>query len=383
MKNVIVFGSTGSIGVNTLKVIRNLKDRFRVVGLAANANIDLLRLQIEEFAPEVVAVSDTQKAAELQHKVSPAAVKILNGKDGLLQLAANKAADIVVMAISTSVALEPLLAAIDSGKRIALANKEALVTAGNVITERARQRGAEIIPVDSEHSAVFQCIDGQNKKYLKNIYLTATGGPLRKIAISKMYLVSPLQAIKHPKWAMGKKISVDSATMMNKGLEVIEAKWLFGVDIDKIQVLIHPEAVVHSMVEFADNSVIAQMAVCDMKLPIQYALTYPERFASGIGRLDFSQLKKLTFTRPNFKKFPCLGLAYEAARAGGTMPAVLNAANEELVKMYLDGKIKLTDIAKGIEKAMKKHKVQQNPGLDEIRRADAWAREQVALCYQS
>jgi len=378
MKNVVIFGSTGSIGVNTLKVIKALKNKFKVVGLSVNSNIDLLKEQIDEFQPEAVVISDVNKAVEVKSKK----IKVLAGEEGLVELAAYKKADIVVMAIGNCSALKPLLAAIDAKKRIALANKESLVSAGRIVLERARSKGVDIVPIDSEHSAIFQCISGQDKKSIRNIYLTGTGGPLRKMPASKMHLVSPQQAIKHPKWAMGKKISVDSATMMNKGLEVIEAKWLFGLPVEKIKILIHPQAVVHSMVEYIDGSVIAQMGVTDMRLPIQYALTYPERFDSGLAALNFTDIKRLDFFKPNFKKFPSLELAYKAARQDGTMPCVLNAANEELVKLYLDGKIKLTEIAKGVDKIMKDHKVVNNPKLEEIFESDSWARERVKGCYR-
>jgi 1-deoxy-D-xylulose-5-phosphate reductoisomerase len=377
MKNVVVLGSTGSIGVNTLKVIKDFPARFKVIGLAANTNTELLKKQIAEFRPQAVCVAD-EKSAEAFCFKGP---KLLKGVDGLCALASNKDADIIVVAVATASALRPLLAGIDAEKRIALANKEALVSAGSIVSKRLKAKGVEIIPVDSEHSAIFQCLQG-HKKYLKNIYLTATGGPLRKLPMSKMQSVPAHEAIRHPKWSMGKKISVDSATMMNKGLEVIEARWLFGLDVENIKVLIHPQAIVHSMVEFSDGSVMAQMAVTDMRLPIQYALTYPERFSSELGRLDFAQVKRLDFAKPNFKKFPCLSLAYEAARQGGSMPAVLNAANEELVQQYLAGKIRLTDIAKSIEKVMKRHRAIKDPSLNEILGADNWARDEVKKCCQ-
>lgn len=359
MKNVVIFGSTGSIGQNALKVIKRFKDRFKVLGLSANNNTELLALQAREFKPEFVVAKD---------------------EEGLVRLAGHKKADIILMAISGNAALAPLLAAVDAGKRIALANKEALVMAGSIIIKRARQSKASIIPVDSEHSAIFQCTDGAKHEHIKTIYLTATGGPLRKMPYSKMRFVSPDEAVRHPRWSMGKKISVDSATMMNKGLEVIEAKWLFDVDIKNIKVLIHPEAVIHSMVEFKDGAVIAQMGITDMRLPIQYALTYPERIDSGLPGVDFTRVKKLNFAAPDFKKFPCLQLAYEAAKSGGTMPTVLNAANEELVNDFLRGEIKLTDIAKGVERVMRKHKPLNNPSLADILDVDRWARGEVKIC---
>ncbi|OIO79025.1 MAG: 1-deoxy-D-xylulose-5-phosphate reductoisomerase [Candidatus Omnitrophica bacterium CG12_big_fil_rev_8_21_14_0_65_43_15] len=359
MKNLVILGSTGSIGQNALDVVRRFKKRFKVLGLSANNNTDLLAAQAKEFKPEFVVAKDS---------------------DALIRLAGHKKADIVLMAISGSAALRPLIAAIDAGKKIALANKEALVAAGGIVMKRAKASGARIIPVDSEHSAVFQCIEGAKKSDIKNIFLTATGGPLKDTPAAKMRFVSPKQAIRHPRWSMGKKISVDSATMMNKGLEVIEANWLFGVDIDNIKIIVHPEAVVHSMVEFNDGSVIAQMGATDMRLPIQYALLYPERIASGLNGIDLAAIKKLNFLAPDFKKFPCIKLAYEAAKTGGTMPAVLNAANEELVAMFLDSNIRLTDIAKGVAKVMNKHKTVKNPGLTDILKSDKWAREEVNGC---
>lgn len=359
MKNLVILGSTGSIGRNALDVVRRLKGRFRVLGLSANNNTELLAAQAKEFKAEFAVAKDPDK---------------------LLWLAGHKRADIILVAISGSAALAPLLAAVEAGKKIALANKEALVMAGGVIMKKAKAKGASIIPVDSEHSAIFQCIDGAKADDIKNIHLTATGGPLRKLSYSKMRLVSPGEAVRHPRWSMGKKISVDSSTMMNKGLEIIEAKWLFGVDVKNIKILIHPEAVVHSMVEFKDGSVMAQMGITDMRLPIQYALVYPERIDSGLPGLDFARIGKLNFAKPDFKKFPCLELAYEAANTGGTAPAVLNAANEELVNKFLASKIKLTDIAEGVGIAMKKHKVVKNPTINDILESDKWARKEVNLC---
>jgi len=362
MKNLVILGSTGSIGRNAMDVVRRLKGRFRILGLSANNNAELLAAQAKEFKAKFIVAKDA---------------------DRLNWLAGHKEADIILMAISGSAALAPLLAAIGAKKRIALANKEALVMAGSIVTKRAKENNVKIIPVDSEHSAIFQCINTSNAGFVKNIFLTATGGPLRRMAVSKMRFVKPREAIRHPRWSMGRKISVDSATMMNKGLEVIEARWLFGVDIDNIKIIVHPEAVIHSMVEFLDGSVIAQMGITDMRLPIQYALTYPERVDSGLAGLDFAEIKRLNFCRPNFKKFACLELAYQAARTDETMPAVLNAANEELVQKFLNNRVKLTDIPKGVEKVMKKHRVVKNAGLEDILKADKWAREEVNACYPS
>jgi len=384
MKKITILGSTGSIGQNALRVIAAHPERFSVYALAANANIAILKKQIERFKPQVVAVTDPVRALKLKSQLKGAhkSARILAGFDALVELAGSKSADAVLVALSGSCALRPLLAAIDAGRHIAMANKEAMVAAGGIITRRARKKGVKIIPVDSEHNAIFQCVNGHTQKdALKRIYLTGSGGPLRKWPRSKMRDVTPAQAINHPKWKMGRKISVDSATLMNKGLEVIEAKWLFGVYQQKIEVLIHPEAVVHSMVEFIDGSIIAQLGATDMKLPITYAFSYPERLPNAHGILDFSKARNLNFERPDLKKFPCLELAYDAADRCGTAPCVLNAANEELVKLYLGHKIKFTDIPKYLEKVLKKHRVVKNPSLNALFEAEAWARSEA--CFLS
>jgi len=381
MKKIVILGSTGSIGIQALNVIASLKKDFKVVGLTANTNIELLEKQIKVFKPEVVAVNDFEKAKALKKRLGSLKIKILSGNGGICHAAKYKKADMVLVAIVGSSALLPVIEAIKSRKDIAIANKEAIVMAGEIINSLARRNKVKIIPIDSEQSAIFQCIQGENINSVKNILLTGSGGPLKNVAKNKFNSLTVGQVTKHPRWNMGKKISVDSATLMNKGLEVIEASRLFGVPVDKIKVLIHPEAIVHSMVEFVDGSVIAQLGVTDMRLPIQYALAYPKRQNTRLRGLDFVKLGKLTFEKPDCKKFPCLRLAYEAAKKGGTAPCVLNAANEELVSLFLKGKIKLNDIPKKLEKILKKHKPIKSAALRQIMQADLWAREETKkLC---
>jgi len=380
MKKVVILGSTGSIGVNTLKVISQLpKNDFEVLGLSTNSRVDLLAQQIKQFRPKAICVRDSQKTKELKKLVNLKGITIFEGPPGLQEIASLKEADLVVISILGNASLLPLIRAIESKKSIALASKEPLVSAGRIVMEKAKKNKVQIIPIDSEHNAIFQCLKGQKEGELKKIYLTGSGGPLRKIAKRHFNGFSPERITKHPKWKMGKKISVDSATLMNKGLEVIEAKWLFGVDILDIEVLIHPEAIVHSMVELRDGSLLAQMAYPDMCLPIQFALTFPERLNSNFFAFDFKKVNKLTFHAPNKKKFPCLDIAYEAARKSGTYPAVLNAANEEAVNLYLKGMLKFTDIPKVIEKVITKHRGVTQPKLKDILDTDKWAREEVKL----
>ncbi|SHJ91052.1 1-deoxy-D-xylulose-5-phosphate reductoisomerase [Paramaledivibacter caminithermalis] len=377
MKNISILGSTGSIGKQTLDVIRNNLDLYKVIAISGNNNIDLLLKQIKEFAPKYVAVFDEKKAKELRNKVSDSNVKILCGLEGLNEISTLKEVDILVTSVVGNIGLLPTLNAIKTGKTIALANKETLVTAGELVMKEANINNARIIPVDSEHSAIFQCLQGANKKEINKIILTASGGPFRGMNKEKLMDVKARDALKHPNWSMGRKISIDSATLMNKGLEVIEAKWLFGLEIDKIDVIIHPQSIIHSMVEFIDGSVLAQLAIPDMKLPIQYALTYPERVKSNTEGLSFEKYNELTFEKPDRNTFLCLDLAYEALRLGGTMPTVLNAANEELVMQYLDNRIKFYDIPDRIEKAMKKHNIIKNPNINDIIETDKYTREYI------
>ncbi len=378
MKNVIILGSTGSIGVKALEVISCFKDRFRVVGLSCDSNISLLSEQINKFKPLVAAVADEKKFDILKERVVSKETRLFCGQEGIVRVATFDKSDIIVVAISGSPALMPLLEVIKLSKKIALANKESLVMAGELITSLARERNSEIIPIDSEHSAIFQCLNSSpSSKTVKRLIITGSGGPLDTVSGSRFHKIKPKEALNHPKWKMGKKISIDSATLMNKGLEVIEAHWLFGVEAGQIEVLIHPEAIVHSMVEFVDGSVIAQLALTDMRLPIQYALSYPERLPSYNGCLDLAKIKTLTFKKPDLKKFPCLSLAFEALLAGGSAPCALNSANEELVNAYLNGSITLPDIPKHIERILNSHKVKKSPSLDEILEADRFARNKV------
>ena len=375
MKRIAILGSTGSIGRNALEVIKHHSDKFKVVALSANSNIDLLRKQIDEFKPELVGVSDVVAAGRLKNSK----VKLFSGSLGLQELVGDKRIDEVVLAISGSSALLPLLKALECGKQVALANKEALVMAGPMIMDLSAKKKTKIIPVDSEQSAIWQCLDNQRGSEVKNIYLTASGGPFRTVNVKKLENISIAQVLKHPRWSMGKKISVDSANLMNKGLEFLEAMFLFGAPLEKIKVLIHPESIVHSMVEFQDGVVIAQLSATDMRIPIQYALAYPQRLYNSLPSIDFYKLKVLHFDKPDEKKFPCLGLAYRAARELGTVPAVLNAANESSVDEFLKGGISFLSIPKVIEKVLDRHRKVKNPGLKDILEADRWAKQEACF----
>jgi len=378
MKKVTVLGSTGSIGVSALDVIEKNPGRFRVAALAAGKNIKLLHSQIERFRPKIVSVSDLQSAAELRRQIkSGTRTKIVAGPEGLQEIASFAGADIVLSAISGAAGLLPTLAAIEAGKDIALANKETMVIAGGIVTEKAGEKGVSILPVDSEHSAVFQCLQGQQHRNIKKIILTASGGPFLNYKKSELKKVTVSEALRHPRWKMGKKITIDSASMMNKGLEVIEAKWLFDLAMEQIDILIHPQSVVHSMVEFVDGSLLAQMGIPDMRTPIAYALTYPERIKNDLPLLDLAKTKNLEFLQPDVKKFTCIRLAYEAGTCGGTMPAVLNASNEVTVEAFLDKKIKFVDLPEIIDKVLSGHKVVKKPALEELLQADKWARMQA------
>jgi len=357
-KTLTILGSTGSIGRQTLEVAEHLG--IKVVALSANSSIDLLEEQIHKFKPELVAVFDEKAAQELKARIGSTKLRIVHGIEGQQKAARESGADIIVTAISGQAGLEPTLAALETGKRIALANKEPLVCAGEKVMQIAEQYKAEIIPVDSEHSAIFQCLtDGmyclpfpENHRKIKKIILTASGGPFRGMTREQLNKITPEQALKHPNWNMGKKITIDSATLMNKGLELIEAMHLFNIDPDQIEVVIHPESIIHSMVEFADGSTIAQLSNPDMRQPIQYALTYPDRLPSLTAQLDLIKLKTLTFEKPDLEAFPCLRLAYEAAKKGTLACATLNNVNEEAVELFLDKKISFTEIPKMIEKAL-------------------------------
>ncbi len=377
MKRIAVLGSTGSIGKSTLDVISNFPDKFRAVGLSTNSNTDILYQQIKKFHPEFVCVRDKGAALRLKSKLKSERVKLLVAESGLEEMVQDKRIDKVVMAISGSGALAPLLKAIDSGKDIALANKEALVMAGRIIMLKAGRKKIKIIPIDSEQSAIWQCLNNEERDKIENIFLTASGGPFRLKSKEDLKKISVGEALRHPRWKMGPKISVDSANLMNKGLEVLEAMHLFGVGPQKIKVLIHPQATIHSMVEFHDGVIMAQLSVTDMRIPIQYALTYPERLANRIRRIDFCALSRLDFQKPDFDKFPCLGLAYRVAKEEGTAPAVLNAANEVSVEEFLKNRLRFVSIPKVIEKVLDKHRNKVTPGLDDILEADSWARQEA------
>ena len=380
MKNIVILGATGSIGTQSLEVIETNRG-FRAFALSAHSNIGVLETQIRKFRPQFACVTNEEKAAELKIKTADIGTKILVGTAGLEEIAAHPEADTVITGIVGIAGLAPTLAAVEAKKRIGLANKETLVTAGDMVMERAGQTGAEIIPVDSEHSAVFQCLAARVNRdnfdsEVKRILLTASGGPFFGKTKDELTQITAKEALRHPNWSMGAKITVDSATLMNKGLEVIEANHLFGVPFEKIAVFVHRQSIVHSMVEFADNAVIAQLGAPDMKLPIQYAITYPERLSMHGNEPDLTKTP-LTFDKPDFETFRCLPLAISAGKTGGTMPAVLNGANEAAVALFLNGKIRFLDIADLVEGAMCAHKTMKRPSLSQIFEADKWAREYV------
>ena len=365
MRQISVLGSTGSIGTQTLQVVRNNKD-IHVAALAAGSNVDLIEQQIREFRPELAVLWEEKKAEELKLRVADLDVKVSWGMEGLMEAASIPAAETVVTAVVGMIGIRPTIAAIEAGKDIALANKETLVTAGHLIIPLAKEKGVKILPVDSEHSAIFQCLQGERGNHIDKILLTASGGPFRGWTLEQMKKVQLEDALRHPNWTMGHKITIDSSTMVNKGLEVMEAKWLFGVDIDRIQVLVQPQSVIHSAVQFDDGAVIAQLGTPDMKLPIQYALYYPERRYLPGDRLDFGKLAKITFEDPDPVNFPGLALALRAGRTGGSLPTVFNAANERAVAMFLKKQIGYLDIARIIEEAMDAHRVIAHPDLDQI-----------------
>lgn len=370
MRHLAILGSTGSIGTQTLEVVENNED-MKVVALAAGSNIDLVEQQIRKFHPEVVCIYREEKARELARRVADENVSVLYGMDGLTACATVASADVVVAAVVGMIGIRPVIEAIKNGKDIAFANKETLVTAGHIIMPMIKQHQVLLTPVDSEHAAIFQCLNGERHGEISKILLTASGGPFRGKKREELANVTVEDALKHPNWSMGRKITIDSSTMVNKGLEVMEARWLFDVDYDHIQVVIQPQSVIHSMVEFVDGAVMAQLGTPDMKLPIQYALTYPQRRNLPGERLDFSELTDITFEKPDPETFRGLALAYEAGRQGGSMPTVFNAANEKAVAMFLDRKIGYLDIPEIIEKCMNDHHKISNPSLDEILAVEA------------
>jgi len=377
MKRIVLLGSTGSIGTSALDVIGKHRDRFRVVALAAGTNIGLLKEQILAFQPAVAAVKDGELAEKLRESLGVQGKKtsILWGSSGYEEAASLREGDLVLSAMVGAAGLVPTMAAIEAGKDIALANKETLVTAGRIVTDRVLSKGVRLIPVDSEHSAIFQCLEGQDRDRLKRILLTASGGPFFRLPKEAFGKITPADALRHPNWVMGKKITIDSATMMNKGLEVIEARWLFDVDAGRIDVIIHPQSIIHSMVEFRDGSVLAQLGIPDMRVPISYALGYPHRLEDGRFAPDFLKTGPLEFHPPDPDRFPCLGLAFRAVREGGSLPAVLNGANEIAVEAFLSGRIAFTDIPRVIEKTMDVHGSFEPRNIGEVLDADRWSRK--------
>jgi 1-deoxy-D-xylulose-5-phosphate reductoisomerase len=381
MKNVVILGSTGSIGKNALQVLSQFKDEFFVFGISTNRSTRLLEEQIKEFRPRMAAITD-RDSFEGFPKISD--TDVLFGGDGLKKLVSEPEVDLVINALVGSVGLLPSFVTLDKGKNLALANKESLVMAGEILMRKAKEKGAEILPVDSEHSAIKQCLLSGKKEEVKKLILTASGGPFLKRSKKDLESITVSEALSHPTWEMGKKITIDSATLMNKGLEVIEAHWLFGIPARQIEVLIHPQSIIHSMVEYVDGSVMAQMSLPDMKLPIQYALFYPQRVFSNNTRLDLARIGQLNFLKPDREKFPCLDLAYQALNMGGTAPAVLNAANEVAVRAFLSGEIGFTDIEKTVQRTLIQHQVKPNPDLDDILSADRWAKQTAQeLCGKS
>lgn len=376
MKNISILGSTGSIGTQTLDIVR-ANDDLNVVAIAAGSNINKLEEQIREFHPDVVCVYNEEAAGKLKIIVADTPVKVVTGMDGLIEAAVYKKAEIVVTAFVGMIGIRPTLEAIKAGKDIALANKETLVTAGHIVMSTAKEYGVKILPVDSEHSAIFQSLNGESPKEIDKILLTASGGPFRGRTREQMKNVQVEDALKHPNWAMGQKITIDSATMVNKGLEVIEAKWLFNVDIDDVKPIVQPQSIIHSMVQFKDGAVIAQLGTPDMKLPIQYALYYPERRYLAGDRLDFAKIGQITFEQPDLNNFVGLDLAFKAGRMGGSMPTVFNAANEKAVAKFLNREIGFLEITDIIEYCMENHKNIENPTVEQILETEGWAYELI------
>ncbi len=377
-KGITILGSTGSIGTQTLQVIDQQPERFKVIGLSANTNIDLLEKQVRKYKPAVIAVKDEGKAREIKERLKGSKIKILAGEDGLNELSAWPDSSLVVMSVVGFSGLRPTLSAVEAGKTIALANKETLVAGGRLVMEKAREKGTAILPVDSEHSAIFQCLRAGGTKEVKKIILTASGGPFLGLNRNELAGVNASQALKHPNWTMGDKVTIDSATLMNKGFEVIEARWLFDLQYEQIEVAVHPQSIVHSMVHFIDGSLIAQMSLPSMLFPIQYALSYPERWENNFSHLRLEDYAALTFRPPDEESFPCLELAYSAGKKGGTMPAVLNAANELAVEYFLRGEISFLQIPLVLDEVMKRHSLLLNPDLWQIIGADQWAREETS-----
>jgi 1-deoxy-D-xylulose-5-phosphate reductoisomerase len=382
VQNITILGSTGSIGTQTLQVIDNFPDKFKIMGLSTKGNIELLEAQIRKYKPLAVAVLEKEKALQLENRIRDQKTSVFSGEDGLNVLSTWPDVELVVIALVGFSGLRPTMAALKDNKKVALANKESLVVGGELIMAEARSKNITILPIDSEHSAIFQCLQAGHRDELNKIILTASGGPFLGWGKERLEDVTPAQALKHPNWKMGSKITIDSATLMNKGFEVIEAHWLFNLDYKKIEVVIHPESIVHSMVEFKDGSTIAQMGLPDMLLPIQYALSYPNRWKNNFPRFQWGKNHVLNFIPPDRNNFPCLYYAYNAGEIGGTMPAVLNGANEIAVEQFLQGSISFLDISALLEEIMNRHHVKLNPTLQEIADADNWAREETRIVIQ-
>lgn len=381
MKNIVVLGSTGSIGTQTLEIVRETGE-LNVVALAAGSNVELMEKQIREFKPRKAVMWSEEAAKELKIKVSDTDVEVLAGMDGLLDISVMPESEVLVTAIVGMIGIRPTIAAIKAGKKIALANKETLVTAGHLIMPLAKEMNVPILPVDSEHSAIFQSLQGNEGNRISKILLTASGGPFRGMTREQLSNVTPADALKHPNWAMGKKITIDSSTLVNKGLEVMEAKWLFGTDLDRIEVVVHPQSIIHSAVEYEDGAIMAQLGMPDMKLPIQYALFYPERKFLGGKRVDFFALGQMTFEKPDLELFKGLSLAYRAATEGGSMPTVYNAANELAVRYFLENRISFFEITELIEASMDAHKVVMNPNVEEILFAESQTYEYIKRRFE-
>lgn len=373
MRKISILGSTGSIGTQTLEVVEHLGS-IKIAAITGNKNISLLEQQARKFQPELVAVMDAENAKLLQSRLSDTKIRVLSGMEGLLAAATHTDIDTVVTSVVGNVGLQPTFAAIQAGKNIALANKETLVSAGQLVMDLVKKHGVKLYPVDSEHSAIFQSLQGNADNRIARILLTASGGPFRGKKRKELKNVTAADALAHPNWQMGKKITIDSATLMNKGLEVMEAKWLFDVEVDQVEVLVHPQSIVHSAVEYEDGAIIAQMGEPDMRIPIQYALTYPQRVKNPFPRVDFAKRSLLTFEKPDAETFPCLSLAYRALQTGGTMPAVLNGANEVAVARFLAGEISFLQIPELIERTMDAYTVKEKYTLEDLLAADAWAR---------
>jgi 1-deoxy-D-xylulose-5-phosphate reductoisomerase len=374
MKNVVLLGSTGSIGTSTVKVAEDLPEHVRLLGLAAGNNVELLLEQTRKHRPQAISICDPARAEELRAALGTSC-EVFSGPDGLVKLATLSGADIVLISIVGTAGLKPALAAIRAGKDIAVASKEILVMAGEIVMNEARKYGVRILPVDSEHSAIFQCLDGKPSASVRKLWLTASGGPFRQTPKAEFNNITVERTLKHPSWVMGRKITIDSATLFNKGLEMIEARWLFDIGMDRVGVLVHPQSVIHSMVEFIDGSMLAQLSTPDMCLPIQYALTCPERTPSQRVQTDLAKLGSLTFEQPDTDRFPSLLLARQAGEVGGTLPAVLNAANEIAVEAFVNGKISFPQITETVRRTMETHQTVSHPTLQELLEADAWARK--------